>query len=62
MGRKSLTKEGQVRIVLNPKYRSKAEAVLEATGIDNLSQLFTLLLVHYGDRLVAALKSQQSEE
>jgi len=39
-----------VRIVLNHKYRSKAEAVLEATGIDNLSQLFTLLLVHYGDR------------
>jgi hypothetical protein len=42
----------QTRIVLNPKYKPKAEEILEATGIDNLSQLFTLLLVNYGDCLV----------
>ncbi|WP_341532239.1 hypothetical protein WKK05_41010 (plasmid) [Nostoc sp. UHCC 0302] len=46
----------QTRIVLNPKYKPKAEEILEATGIDNLSQLFTLLLVNYGDCLVNCLK------
>lgn len=46
----------QTRIVLNPKYKPKAEEILEVTGIDSLSQLFTLLLVNYGDCLVNCLK------
>lgn len=46
----------QTRIVLNPKYKPLAEEILEVTGIDNLSQLFTLLLVNYGDCLVNCLK------
>ncbi|MUH00638.1 hypothetical protein F7734_53570 [Scytonema sp. UIC 10036] len=48
----------QTRIVLDPKYKPKAEAILEQTGISTLSQLFTLLLVNYGDNLVNALKPQ----
>lgn len=48
----------QIRIVLDPKYKPKAEQILEQTGISTLSQLFTLLLVNYGDNLVNALKSQ----
>lgn len=46
----------QTRIVLNPKYKDKAQEILEVTGIDSLSQLFTLLLANYGDVLVKALK------
>jgi hypothetical protein len=46
----------QTRIVLNPKYKDKAQEILEVTGIDSLSQLFTLLLANYGDVLVRSLK------
>jgi hypothetical protein len=52
-------REGQIRIVLNPKYKPKAEEILAATGLDNFSQLFSVLLVNYGDRLIAALKAEQ---
>lgn len=53
-------KQGQVRIVLNPKYKSKAEEVLAVTGLENFSQLFTVFLVNYSDRLIAAFKAEQS--
>ncbi|GEM_PF-1376175 len=53
-------RETQIRIVLNPKYKPKADEVLAATGLDNLSQLFSVLLVNYGDRLIAAFKAEQS--
>jgi hypothetical protein len=46
--------------VLNPKYKVKAEAVLAATGLENFSQLFSVLLVNYSDRLIAAFKAEQS--
>lgn len=46
----------KVRIVLSDKHRPKAERIIAETGIDNLSQLFSLLIVNYGDRLVKALK------
>jgi hypothetical protein len=46
----------QTRIVLNPKFKRKAEEVLELTGIESLSQLFTLFLVNYSDTLIANLK------
>jgi hypothetical protein len=60
MRQKKLHPEGQVRVVLNPKYKPKAEEVLAATGLDNFSQLFSVLLVNYGDRLIAAFKAEQS--
>ena len=53
-------KQGQVRIVLNPKYKSKAEEVLAVTGLENFSQLFTVFLVNYSDRLIATFKAKQS--
>jgi len=60
MGRKSAIGDGQIRIVLNPKHKSKADEVMTATGLDNLSQLFSVLLVNYGDRLIAALKEEKT--
>ncbi|WP_414588755.1 hypothetical protein [Scytonema sp. PCC 10023] len=47
----------QIRVVLDPKHQPKAEAILEQTGISTLSQLFSLLIVNYGDCLVNALKA-----
>lgn len=46
----------QTRIVLNPKHRQKAEEILEVTGLDSFSQLFSLLLVVYGDCLIKSLR------
>lgn len=46
----------KTRIVLSERHRPKAERIIDETGIDNLSQLFTLLLINYGDKLVKALK------
>ncbi len=49
----------QTRIVLNPKHQPKAEEILERTGIDNFSQLFSIFLVNYGDCLIQRLKDCQ---
>jgi hypothetical protein len=46
----------QTRIVLNPKHKPKADEILQETGIETMSQLFTILLVNYGERLVKSLK------
>lgn len=49
----------QTRIVVDARYRSKADRIMQDTGIHSLSQLFTLLLVNYGDKLLHALKEEQ---
>lgn len=49
----------QTRIVLNPKHKPKAEQILEQTGIESYSQLFAVLLVNYGEKLVKALKCEE---
>ena len=46
----------QTRIVLSPKYKDRAEQILVETGIESLSQLFSIFLVSYGDRLIASIK------
>lgn len=46
------------RIVLDEKHVPKAEEIINQTGINNLSQLFTILLVNYGDRLVGSLRGE----
>lgn len=48
----------QKRVVLDEKYIPKAEIIGE-TGISTFSQLFTILLVNYGDVLVKSLKGEQ---
>jgi hypothetical protein len=48
----------QKRIVLDGAYVEKAEKIMQETGIFSLSQLFTLLLVNYGGRLVTDLKNK----
>jgi hypothetical protein len=47
----------QTRVVLDETERPKAEQILELTGIKTFSQLFSILLVNYGDHLVSALKA-----
>jgi hypothetical protein len=47
----------QTRIVLETKHRPKADRIMEETGISTLSQLFSILLVCYGDHLVSSMKS-----
>ena len=47
----------QTRVVLDEAERPKAEQILELTGIKTFSQLFSILLVNYGDHLVSALKA-----
>ncbi|MBU7586999.1 MAG: hypothetical protein KAF91_29810 [Nostoc sp. TH1S01] len=46
----------QKRVVLDEKYVPKAEEIINQTGIHTFSQLFTILLVNYGDTLVRSLK------
>jgi hypothetical protein len=46
----------QKRVVLDEKYVPKAEKIIEKTGISTYSQLFTILLVNYGDTLVQSLR------
>ncbi|MGB3641685.1 MAG: hypothetical protein WBA07_32865 [Rivularia sp. (in: cyanobacteria)] len=46
----------QKRIVLNPKHSDTAEEILAQTGIENCSQLFSILLVNFGEDLVKRLK------
>lgn len=46
----------QKRVVLAPELISKANDICQETGISSHSQLFSLLLKNYGDRLIAALK------
>ncbi|MBW4565922.1 MAG: hypothetical protein KME32_33545 [Mojavia pulchra JT2-VF2] len=48
----------QTRIVLDPQHKPKAELILQQTGITTLSQLFSILLVCYGDHLIAGLRGQ----
>lgn len=47
----------QTRVVLDSQDKPKAEEILEATGIKTFSQLFSILIVNYGDHLVSALKA-----
>lgn len=47
----------QTRVVLDSTDKPKAEEILETTGIKTFSQLFSLLLVNYGDHLVSALRT-----
>ncbi|MHC5861661.1 hypothetical protein [Nostoc sp.] len=49
----------QKRVVLDEKYIPKAEKIIGETGISTFSQLFTILLVNYGDVLVKSLKGEQ---
>jgi hypothetical protein len=51
----------QTRIVLNPKYTSTAREILEITGIENLSALFTTLLTRYGQHLKATWELRDNE-
>lgn len=46
----------QTRVVLDEKHIPKAQEIIEQTGINTYSQLFTILLVNYGDTLVRSLK------
>jgi hypothetical protein len=46
----------QKRVVLDDKHLPLAESILDKTGITNCSQLFAILLVNYGEKLVNALK------
>mgnify|MGYP001794054323 CR=1 FL=1 len=48
------------RIVLNPKHENKASEILTKTGIENCSQLFSILLVNFGDDLVKRLKGNSN--
>jgi hypothetical protein len=41
---------------LPSRQRELAESILEQTGISTHSQLFAILLVNYGEKLVSALK------
>jgi hypothetical protein len=49
----------QTRIVLPVKYKPKAQEILDQTGIESLSQLFTIFIVNYGDKLVTNIKGEQ---
>ncbi|MBD2303594.1 hypothetical protein H6H01_32375 [Nostoc calcicola FACHB-3891] len=46
----------QTRVVLDEKHIPKAKEIIEQTGINTYSQLFTILLVNYGDTLVKSLR------
>ena len=41
------------RLAVNPKIEPLAEEIAEAIGLENLSQLFTILLTRYGRHLKA---------
>jgi hypothetical protein len=47
----------QTRVVLDETERPLAEQILEQTGIKTFSQLFSILIVNYGNHLVTALKT-----
>ncbi|MGB6300813.1 MAG: hypothetical protein WBF90_32205 [Rivularia sp. (in: cyanobacteria)] len=49
----------QKRVVLNPKYEAQATSILESTGIENYSQLFSIFIKTYGDKLVKALQESK---
>jgi hypothetical protein len=51
----------QKRIVLDQKYLPKAEEIITQTGISTYSQLFTILLVNYGDTLVKSLRGSHEQ-
>ncbi|BAZ03334.1 hypothetical protein NIES37_73470 (plasmid) [Tolypothrix tenuis PCC 7101] len=46
----------QTRVVLDEKYLPLAKEIIEQTGINTYSQLFSILLVNYGDTLVKSLR------
>lgn len=50
----------QTRVVLDEAERPLAEQILEQTGIKTFSQLFSILIVNYGNHLVTALKTTPS--
>ncbi|MFL9458031.1 hypothetical protein AB0756_39875 [Tolypothrix campylonemoides VB511288_2] len=56
-----MPRKQQRRIVLDAKHEPFAEQILEQTGIANCSQLFTILLINYGDRLVENLKGSRGK-
>lgn len=51
----------QTRVVLDEKHLPKAKEIIEQTGINTYSQLFTILLVNYGDTLVKSLKGSNEQ-
>ncbi|HEY9665255.1 MAG TPA: hypothetical protein V6C91_00535 [Coleofasciculaceae cyanobacterium] len=57
-----MTKTRQKRVVLNRDMESLAEKIIESTGIPNASQLFSILLTNYGERLITALKSDPTSK
>jgi len=50
-------RQNQTRVVLDEAHRPLAEEILRQTGINSLSQLFSLFVVNYGEHLVGSLKS-----
>lgn len=54
-----MTRTSQIRLVLASKHKPLADKILEETGIDTYTQLFSIFLVNYGDPLVQALKGCQ---
>ena len=49
-------KRQQRRIVLNPDHEPLAQEILSQTGIDNLSQLFSIFIRCYGEDLITRMK------
>jgi hypothetical protein len=47
----------ETRIAIKPQYQQKVAEILEQTGIETPTQLFSILLVNFGDVLVAAIKT-----
>ncbi|MEM7726058.1 MAG: hypothetical protein AAF208_06750 [Cyanobacteria bacterium P01_A01_bin.45] len=46
----------QVRISLQPQYQSEADAICEALGLRDYSQLFTFLLKTHGSKLIQLME------
>ncbi len=51
----------QTRVVLDEKHIPLAKEIIEKTGINTYSQLFTILLVNYGDTLVKSLRGSNEQ-
>lgn len=47
------------RANLNHKYSPKADEILEKTGVENLSQLFSLFIKHFGDELIQRIEGNK---
>jgi len=53
-----MVRSHQRRVVLSSKYSEIANRILEQTGIKNCSQLFSILLLNFGDELIERLRSR----